>query len=368
MASRDLYEILGVDRRASQEEIKQAYRRLAREAHPDVRRDDPLATDRFKEINEAYTVLSDPARRTQYDHYGQVGGETGPFGGGGGPFGDLFDLFFGARGAGVRTERDAPEQGADLRYDLEITLEDVATGAERRITLNRLETCPVCFGTGAETGSSPERCPTCKGTGEVRYSQRTVLGHITQIAACAQCRGTGTYIARPCANCRGAGQAEAKRDVSVSIPAGVEDGMHLRLNGEGEAGTRGGVRGDLFVVIHVAPHPVFTRRGRDLGCEAEISMIQAALGDEIRLTALDGEAALTIPPGTQPGAVVTLRGRGLRDLRGGRGHLHVSVRVTIPKQLTAEERGLLEQYSRLRGERRTRKRRPILKKVKDLLQ
>ncbi|MGH2403049.1 MAG: molecular chaperone DnaJ [bacterium] len=368
MPSRDLYSILGVDRRASQEEIKQAYRRLAREAHPDVRRDDPHATDRFKEINEAYTVLSDPGKRTHYDRYGEITGDLGPVGRDANPFGDLFDLFFGGRG-GVRTaEREAPERGADLRYELEITLEEVSTGIEKRIVLDRLETCASCFGTGAERGSSPQRCASCGGTGEVRQAARTVFGHITQITTCPQCRGTGTFIAKPCASCRGSGQTEARREVTVSVPAGVEDGMHLRLTGEGEAGSRGGNRGDLYVVIHVAPHAIFRRRGRDLICEAEITMAQAALGDEIRITALDGEAALTVPPGTQPGSTLTIRGRGLPDLRRARGDLHVTARVTVPKRLSSEQRTLLEEFARTSGEKRSKKRRSVLKNVKDLLQ
>lgn len=368
MASRDLYDILGVDRRASQEEIKQAYRRLAREAHPDVRRDDPHATDRFKEINEAYTVLSDPAARTQYDRYGEVGGDLGPFGRDASPFGDLFDLFFGGRG-GVRTaERETPARGADLRYDLEITLEEVSTGVEKRISLQRLETCPSCFGTGAERGSSPERCRSCNGTGEVRHAARTVFGQITQIGTCPQCRGLGTFIAKPCVSCRGLGQTEARRELTVSVPAGVEDGMHLRLSGEGEAGSRGGSRGDLFVMIHVASHATFRRRGRDLICAAEISMAQAALGDEIRLEALDGEASLTVPAGTQPGTTLTIKGRGLPELRRGRGDLHVTVRVKVPKQLSAEQRALLEDFARASGEKRSKKRGSVLKNVKNLLQ
>ncbi|MGQ0550155.1 MAG: molecular chaperone DnaJ [Armatimonadota bacterium] len=368
MASRDLYSILGVDRRASQEDIKQAYRRLAREAHPDVRRDDPHATDRFKEINEAYAVLSDPAQRTHYDRYGEVGGDLGSFGRDASPFGDLFDLFFGGRG-GVRTaEREAPARGADLRYDLEITLEEVSTGVEKPISLERLETCASCFGTGAERGSKPERCPSCDGTGEVRHAARTVFGHFTQIGTCPQCRGTGTFIAKPCGSCRGSGQTEARREITVSVPAGVEEGMHLRLSGEGEAGSRGGSRGDLFVVIHIARHDTFRRRGRDLIREAEITMVQAALGDEIRLAALDGEAVLTVPPGTQPGTTLTIRGRGLPELHRGRGDLHVTVRVAVPRRLSAEQRALLEEFGRTSGERRPKKRGSVLKSVKNLLQ
>ncbi|MGQ0569876.1 MAG: molecular chaperone DnaJ [Armatimonadota bacterium] len=372
MASRDLYDTLGVDRRASQDEIKQAYRRMAREMHPDVRRDDPHATDHFKEINEAYAVLSDPAKRSQYDRYGEVRPEPGPFGGGAGPFEDLFEMFFGGRGGGPRVEQQGPERGADLRYDLEITLEDVAAGVERRIGLSRLETCPVCFGTGAERGSSPEVCPTCKGTGETRITQRSVFGMVTQIGPCPQCRGTGTYIAHPCKNCRGTGQANAHREVTVTIPAGVEDGMHLRLSGEGEAGVQGGARGDLYVVIRVAPHDTFTRRGRDLHAETEVTMIQAALGDQVRMKVFNAEEIVTVPAGTQPGDVITVRGRGLPDLRGGRGHLHVAVRVTVPKHLTAEQRALLEAFADGRGptkkDRGEKRRKPILSKVKDLLQ
>jgi len=368
MASRDLYEILGVDPRASQDEIRQAYRRLAREAHPDVRRDDPQATEQFKEINEAYAILSDPAKRTQYDRFGEVGTDAGSFGGDASPFGDLFDIFFGGRGARA-PQRDGPERGSDLRYDLEITLEEVGTGVEKRIAIDRLETCPSCFGTGAEQGSSPQRCSTCDGRGEVRVSQRTVFGQITQIRTCPQCRGTGTYIARLCAKCAGSGQAEGRREVTVSIPAGVDDGTHLRLNGEGEAGSRGGGRGDLYVVIRIAQHAHFTRRGRDLGYKTDITMVQAALGAEITVPTLQGDATLRIPQGTQPGTTISLRGRGLPDLRGGQGNLHVTVGVKVPKQLSDEQRGLLEEFARTAGEKPSSKKRgSVLKNVKKLLE
>jgi molecular chaperone DnaJ len=373
MASRDLYEILGVDRRATQDEIKAAYRRLAREKHPDVRREDPHATDGFKEINEAYAILSDPAKRSQYDRFGEVGPDRSPLGGTG-PFEDLFDMFFGTRSRTTVAERQGPERGADLRYDLEVSLEDVATGVERRISLSRLETCPVCFGTGAERGSRPETCSVCNGSGEVRVAQRTIFGVMTQIGPCAQCRGTGTYIASPCKNCRGSGQAEAQREVTVKVPRGVEDGMSLRLAGEGEAGIRGGERGDLYVVVRVAPHQVFTRRGRDLVADVDISMVQAALGDEITFKGLLGDERVAIPAGTQPGDILTVRDRGLPDLRGGRGNLFLKVRVTIPKRLTAEQRALLEAFDRESGEkhggRGTRRggKKPILGRMKDLLQ
>jgi molecular chaperone DnaJ len=384
MATRDLYEVLGVDRRATQDDIKQAYRRLAREHHPDIRQDDPHATDRFKEINEAYSVLSDPAKRSQYDRFGQVTGDRGPFGGAPSPFDDLFDMFFGARPTGARSDRQGPERGADLRYDLTITLEDVAAGLEKPVTVHRLETCSSCFGTGAERGSKPETCPACRGTGEARVTQRTIFGVMTQIGPCGQCGGTGTYVADPCKECRGSGRLEVSREVTVKIPAGIEDGMSLRLNGEGEAGARGGERGDLYVVIHVAPHKVFARRGRDLIGDVELSMTQAALGAEIRIDGLEGPEVVTVPQGTQPGEVLTVRGRGLPDLRGGRGDLHVSARVAIPKRLSAEQRALLEALSEQLGESRGREtgrdasgratragrrgRRAILDKMKDLLQ
>lgn len=374
MASRDLYEILGVDRRASQEEIKQAYRRLAREMHPDVRRDDPHATDRFKEVNEAYAVLSDPAKRSQYDRFGRVDLGTGPFDSRASPFDDLFEMFFGARPA-ARAGPQGPERGADLRYDLEVTLEEVAAGSERRVEVSRLETCPACFGTGAEKGSSPQPCPACRGTGEARVTQRTLFGVMTQIGPCAQCDGTGTYISDPCRSCRGAGQAVAMREITVTVPAGVEDGTRLRLSGEGEAGVRGGPRGDLYVVVRLAPHPVFTRRGRDLHAEVEVTMTQAALGGEVRLPGLHGEETVTISPGTQPGDAITLRGRGLPDLRGNRGSLHAHVRVAIPKRLSAEQRALLEAFARSggesprgRGDRQPGRRKRIINRMKDLLQ
>jgi len=367
--TRDLYEILGVGRGATQDEIKAAYRRLARETHPDVRRDDPHATERFKEVNEAFAVLSDPQQRDDYDRYGQVGrGASDPFQGAQGPFGDLFEMFFGGQTGSARTDRTAPERGADLRLDIELTLEEVAAGVERQVSVQRLETCATCFGTGAERGVTPERCPTCQGAGEVRRTQRTILGHMTQIGPCPQCHGTGTYIAKPCAKCRGAGRSETRRDVTVSVPAGVEHGMHLRLTNEGEAGARGGTRGDLFVVIHVKPHQIFERHGADLACEVKVSMIQAAMGAEITIPTLATEATLTVPAGTQPGARLTMRGQGLPGLRGGRGDLQVAIRVEIPRNLTGEQRALLEEFDGQRSARRQGKRKTVLKKVKDFLQ
>jgi molecular chaperone DnaJ len=292
-------------------------------------------------------------------------------------------MFFGTRSRTAAADRQGPERGADLRYDLEISLADVVSGVQRDISVSRLETCSACFGTGAERGSRPETCPTCRGTGEARVTQRTIFGVMTQVGPCPQCGGTGTYVDSPCAQCRGAGRTVAQRDVTVKIPAGIEDGMSLRLEGEGEAGARGGERGDLYVVIRVAPHAVFARRGRDLIGEIEVSMTQAALGDEIRFDTLEGVESITVPPGTQPGDTLTVRGKGLPDLRGGRGSLFLKVRVTIPKRLSAEQRALLEAFAgrsgrsrgtdergdeRSGGGRKRSGRRPILDKMKDLLQ
>jgi len=364
---RDYYEVLGVERGASPEEIKRAFRRLAREHHPDVNKDDPEA-ERFKEINEAYQVLSDPERRAQYDQFGTAQ-PFGPAraGEGFGPFEDIFDMFFGRR-PGPAAARDEAERGADLRYDLELTLEEAATGVEKHIEVTRLDTCPACFGTGAERGSAPETCPTCRGAGEVRYSQRTIFGAFTQIGTCETCGGTGTVIRNPCKTCHGSGRTETTKQLSVKVPAGVDNGIRLRLSGEGEAGRRGGGRGDLYVFIRVKPHAVFERKGRDLYCTVTISMAQAALGDEIEIPSLEGPQRLAVPAGIQPGTVKTLRGTGMPDHRGGRGDLHVRVDVRVPTGLTPEQRKTLLEFAKQRGEHITPQRKKIADKVKELLQ
>ncbi len=363
---RDYYEVLSVDRSASQDEIKQAFRRLAREHHPDVKKDDPHAGERFKEINEAYQVLSDPERRAQYDRYGTVLPAGDLREGGFGPFEDIFDMFFGRRTRPAA--RDVAERGTDLRYDVELTLEEAAHGVEKTIDVARLDTCPSCFGTGAERGSAPETCPTCRGAGEVRYAQRTILGSFTQISTCETCGGAGTVIRHPCKQCRGGGRTEIPRTLTVTVPAGVDSGMRLRLAGEGEAGVRGGQRGDLYVFVHIRQHPVFERRGRDLFTSLPLSVVQATLGDEIQIPTLDGPVAQAVPAGVQPGAVLTVKGKGMPDPRGGHGDLHVRLDVRVPTNLTAEQRKLLAQFGQLRGERITPRRKKFSDKVKDLLE
>ncbi len=351
MPRRDLYETLGVPRSATPEEIKRAFRQLAREHHPDVNQD-PQADERFKEINEAYQVLSDPERRVLYDRTGRTGSTTrdaggfGPFGAS--PFEDIFDMFFGReRPAGGEP---GPERGSDLRITLEVALEEAAHGADKLIQVRREETCPVCFGTGAEKGSAPETCPTCHGAGQVRYSRRTAFGSFAQITTCPECGGRTKVVRHPCKECRGTGRANANREISVKVPAGVEDGTRLRLSGEGEAGMRGGERGDLYVDVTIATHPIFARRGHDLHCEVPITMVQAALGDQVEVPTLDGPASLIVAPGFQPGSTMTLRGKGMPSLRGGRGDLIVHFQVVIPKELTKEQERLLLQFGKLRGE------------------
>jgi molecular chaperone DnaJ len=354
MARTDYYEVLGVPRAASQDEIKRAFRQLAREHHPDVNKD-PGAADRFKIINEAYQVLGDPERRARYDRgdfvaAGRPDGRGGSFGAG--PFEDLFDMFFGqTMGAGMRSGEPGPERGSDLRVGLEITLEDAARGAEHTISIVREETCPACFGTGAEKGSAPETCPTCRGAGQVRYSRQTPFGSFQQITTCPECRGAGKVIRKPCRECRGRGRMEAKREITVAVPAGVEDGTRLRLQSEGEAGMRGGARGDLYVDLRLAEHPVFTLEGRNLHCRVDVSMAQAALGAEIEVPTLDGPSALRVPAGTQPDATLVLPGKGMPRARGGaRGDLVAHVRVEIPTRLTAEQSAALAEFARLLGE------------------
>jgi len=372
--AKDYYAILGVPRGASQEEVKQAYRRLAREYHPDVRKDDPQANERFKEINEAYYVLGDPDRRSQYDRYGRVGDMPArdfgrDFGDLLSPFDDLFDMFFGRGGRpSARPREEEAVDGADLRYDLEISLEEAARGVEKTISFSRLDTCTACFGTGRERGSAPETCPTCRGSGELRYQQQTVFGYFTQVVTCRQCGGRGTVLRHPCRECGGSGRREATRELIVKVPPGVDTGTRLRIAGEGEGGIHGGARGDLHVIVRVKPHPLFTREGADLFAEASISMLQAALGDQISLPTIDGTTTLAIPPGTQPGTRLRLRGHGMPDLRGGRGDLYVRLRVEIPRDLTAEQRRLLLQLAELRGERVQPQKRSLWKKMKELLQ
>jgi len=352
-SDRDYYEILGVSKDASADEIKRAYRKLARQYHPDVNKESG-AEQRFKQINEAYQVLSDPNKRSQYDYYGTAGGPGG-FGGfegfdfgeafrgfeGFGEFGDIFDVFFGRQRAG----RPARERGSDLRYDLRITLEDAARGIEKELGVVHFATCPTCKGSGAKAGTKPAQCSSCKGTGQVRKVQRTILGNITQVVTCPTCRGSGEVISSPCAECKGEGRIKKSHKVKIKIPAGIDSGYRLRVAGAGDAGKKGSPPGDLYVFIQVEPHPQFNRDGENLYYRTKISFIQAILGDEIKVPTIDGETILKIPPGTQPNTNFRIKGKGMPYLeRKDRGNLYVLVEIKIPSKLTKGQQELLNKF------------------------
>ena len=350
---RDYYEILGVDRGASDEEIKRAFRRAAQRHHPDVDASTG-AEQRFKELNEAYRVLSDRQRRAAYDMFGHAGVDGAsaagePFGGGFGPFGDIFDAFFGGSPAGGR-RRQRVVAGADLRYELNITLAEAVTGVTREIRFPTLVQCPTCEGSGAEPGSEPERCPECNGTGERRRVSQTILGQMVNITACPRCNGEGRIVSAPCHACKGDGRLREDRRLQVAVPAGIESGQRIALEGQGEAGPRGGPSGDLYVVVSVREDPDLVRRGSELYAEIPVTFAQAALGAKVSIHTVDGPEEVEVPAGTQSGQEIRLRGRGMPRLRGtGRGDLHVLVTVVVPAKLTRRERELLQQLGEISG-------------------
>ncbi|HEV7199186.1 MAG TPA: molecular chaperone DnaJ [Candidatus Limnocylindria bacterium] len=350
---RDYYEILGVDRGASDEEIKRAFRRAAQKHHPDVDTSTGAET-RFKELNEAYRVLSDRQRRAAYDMFGHAGVDGAsaagePFGGGFGPFGDIFDAFFGGSPAGGR-RRQRVVAGSDLRYELTITLAEAVTGVTREIRFPTLAQCATCAGSGAEPGSEPERCPECNGTGERRRVSQTILGQMVNITACPRCNGEGRVISTPCHACKGDGRLREDRRIQVAVPAGIETGQRIALDGQGEAGPRGGPPGDLFVVVAVREEADLVRHGSELYAEVPVTFTQAALGAKVPVRTVDGTEEVEVPPGTQSGQEIRLRGRGMPRLRGaGRGDLHVLVTVVIPAKLTKRERELLQQLGEASG-------------------
>lgn len=363
---RDCYELLGVAKSASAEEIKKAYRKQAVKFHPDKNPGDKGAEEKFKEVGEAYEILADPEKRAAYDRFGHAafaqggagrrggGGFHDPFdifrdvfgGGGGGGAGGIFEQFFGGGGGG-RNDRESRQRGSDLRYDMQITLEEAAFGVEKEIEVGKLDECGACNGTGAEKGSRVVTCNTCGGRGQVVSSR----GFFQVSQTCPRCRGTGQSVEKPCGQCRGDGRSEQTTRIKLKIPAGIEDGSRLRSAGNGEAGIRGGTSGDLYVVIHVKEHEVFEREGVNLYCDLPVNFAMAALGGELRVPTLHGEAVVKVPAGAQSGTVFKIRGKGMPELNGGgQGDLMARVVIAVPQKLTAEQRKKLEEFAELLGD------------------
>ena len=357
---RDYYEVLGVQKGASAEEIKKAFRKLTKENHPDLHPGDKACEERFKEANEAYEVLSDEEKRKKYDQFGHAafdpnagfgGGGYGDFSGFGG-FGDLFsDLFGGFGGASARANPNAPRRGESIRAAVNISFEEAAFGCKKDVTVTKVETCADCKGTGCAPGTTPEICPDCKGTGSVTVSQRTPFGVMQSASPCSKCRGTGKIIHQPCKSCRGVGSIRRQHKIEVNIPAGIDDGQTISKPGGGNAGVNGGPAGDLLVTVIVRPHPLFERDGNSVLLNQEISFSQAALGADIEVPTIDGKVKLKIPEGTQPDSTFRLRGKGIPNLRGsGRGDQFVTVSVKVPKNLTGSQKELLRQFAASMGE------------------
>ena len=371
MAKRDYYEVLDVARNATDEEIKKAYRKLAMKYHPDRNQDNPSAEEKFKEVKEAYEMLSDSEKRAAYDQYGHAGvdpnmGAGGGFGGGNpfGDFGDIFGDIFG--GMGGRQRGPQVYRGADLRYTMEISLEDAAAGKVTQIRVPNWEECDVCHGSGAEPGTSAETCPTCQGQGQVRMSQ----GFFSVQQTCPTCHGTGKHIPTPCHKCHGQGKIKTQKTLEVNIPAGIEDGMRIRNAGKGEPGVNGGPSGDLFVEIHIKRHPVFERDGTDLHCTIPLAFTKAALGGEIEVPTLHGKATMNIPEGTQTGQVFRLKGKGMPHVRSAStiGDLYVHVELEVPVKLNSEQKDLIRQLDeslQRGGEKHSPKAKSWFNKVKD---
>ncbi|PLX92724.1 MAG: molecular chaperone DnaJ [Desulfuromonas sp.] len=370
MAKRDYYEVLGVNRNASEAEIKKAYRRLAVKYHPDKNPGNKEAEETFKEVSEAYAVLVDNQKRATYDQFGHAGMDGRGGGGfssggfGGSPFEDIFgDIFGDIFSGGGSSRRGRGQRGDDLRYNLEVTFEEAAFGTEKSVKIPRHHSCEACGGSGAKAGTSPTTCSTCNGMGQVRYQQ----GFFQMTRPCPDCGGSGTQIQDPCPECRGTGRVKAKRNLSLKIPAGVETGTRLKLSGEGESGVHGGPAGDLYVVITVAEHPIFKRDGRSVICEIPISFVQAALGCELEVPTLDGKVKLKVPSGTQSGKVLKLAGKGISDIHGyRRGDQLVVLRVETPTQLTGRQKELLEEFAREGGEEVNPMGKGFFEKVKEM--
>ena len=369
---KDYYDILGVDKDASQKEIKKAYRKLAKKHHPDMNDGDEKSSEKFKEISEAYEILSDPDKRKRYDQYGHSGINEDDFNfddfarGGFGGFEDIFDMFFGGGMGGRSSRRRGPQRGRDLQYKLSISFEEAAFGAKKKITIPRTETCPECDGTGAENESDVQTCPKCNGQGKIRVTQQTPFGQFAQTKTCDRCGGSGKIVENPCSNCQGTGKVNRRRQLTINIPAGVNDGSKLRMSGEGEAGEKGARSGDLYIIINVESHEIFDRKGDDIYCEVPINFVQATLGDEIKVPTLDGKVKFKIPEGTQPGTTFRLKNKGITHLnRSGKGDQYIKAKVVIPEKLDQEQKDLLMKFAEMSGDEINPEKKGFFDKVKN---
>jgi len=376
MAKRDYYEVLGIGKDADEKEIKAAFRKQAKQYHPDLNPDNKEAEAKFKEMNEAYEVLSDADKKAKYDQFGHAAFDQNQgFGGGGANygdfndiFGDIFGDFFGGGGnfGGARAQRTGPKAGSDLKIKLDITFEEAAFGTKKEIKINRIEKCDVCNGTGAKKGTNKKTCPTCDGAGSVKTVQRTPFGQFASTKTCTTCNGTGEIVDDPCTACNGTGKEKKSRKLSINIPAGVDSGSVIPLRGEGNHGERGGPAGDLYVYLNVKEHELFERDGNDVWCEIPISFAKATLGGNIEVPTLEGKVKYDIPEGTQTATVFRLKNKGIKNLRGsGKGDQYVRVKVTVPKKLTDKQKSILEQFAVEMGEKSDNDKKGFFGKVKD---
>ena len=375
---RDFYEVLGVSKGASADEIKKAYRKEAKKYHPDLHPGDKEAEAKFKEINEAYEVLSDSDKKARYDQFGHAGvdpnygaggaGGGNPYGGGFGDFGDIFsDIFGGGFGFGGGTRRNGPVRGADIRKVVEITFEEAAFGCKRKIQLDKMEECPTCHGSGARAGTSAQTCQRCGGSGQVTTQTRTPLGYMRNVTVCPECHGEGKIIKDPCNACRGTGKIRRQKTLEVDIPQGIDDGQTIQIRGAGEAGDRGGQSGDLLVTVRIKKHNIFTRDGFDVYITIPITFAQAALGSQIKVPTISGVVEYDIPPETQTGSIFRLRSKGIPSLRGkGRGDQYVTVEVETPKNLTSRQKELLREFDGTVEEKNYKKRKSFIDTMKDI--